>query len=1199
MVFSQFKVGGSLHSGDPTYVVRRADEQLYTFLKAGEFCYVFNARQMGKSSILVRVKHQLEKEGYLCTHVDMTRIGSRHITPLQWYKGVVGDLWRGFSCSGKINLKTWWQELEDISLLQRLSEFIELLLNQFADKKLCVLIDEIDSILSLDFPVDDFFALIRYCYNQRSHNPEYHRITFALFGVATPSDLIRDKTRTPFNIGKAIDLCSFSLEEALPLAQGFVGKFERPHTILKEIIAWSGGQPFLTQKLCQLLDWAVEEKLPQSQMLLLTEEFWVESIVRSHLIDNWESLDEPEHLKTIRDRLMRNENRAGRLLGIYQQILQGVQVSTDDSPEQIELLLSGLVIKHHSFLQVKNRIYAEVFNLMWVNKQFRRLRPFSQTFDAWIASAQTDSSRLLRGQALVDALSWAQGKSLSDLDYQFLANSTEVDRKEVQLTLEAQRALEVEARLIEEQRRLAQEKKAASRQKLLLFTVTIALVVTCALGVATYKQYKRAVTNEYLARVSEIKALVSSSEGLFASNRKLDALVEGIKAKRKLQNINSAAPSIKNQVKNALAQAVYGADEYNRLSGHQAPVMGVAISPDSSVIASASTDNTVKLWRRDGSLLTTLIGHTGVARAVDFSRDGKTLVSASDDHTVKIWQRNGELIRTLTGHNAPIWVVKFSPDGQLIVSTSIDGILKIWTQDGTLLKTIESELVGLSAVAFSPNSQIFVTVSQDNMLKFWRRSGQLLKTILTPTKNTQVIFSPQSNTIAMSSGDNTVKLLTSEGTLLKTFQGHTGIVTDVAFSPDGQIIASSSLDKTIKLRHISGSELATFRGHSAPVWGLAWSPDGSYIASAGTDSVVKLWSSHNPLLSTITAHENGIYGVDISSDSTTIATAGSGQDNKVKLWDRQGKLLATFMGHQAPVISVDISPDGKLIASGGLDTTVKLWQRVPTLVKTLTGHKAMVTSVAFSPDGTFLASSSQDDTVKLWKLDGTLINTFNGSGKGLWRLAFSPDGTRIAVGSGDGTVKMWKLDGEPALFAERLSQEKRSVSVTKRNTLEKSFPAHNATVWVVAFNPQGNILASGSADGTVKMWKLDGTRLKTLIGHRAPVWGISFSPDGKTIATASVDNQVKLWKLDGTELATLRGHSSAVRGVNVSHDGTFLASVGEDSKLILWNLPRILKLDLLTEGCNRVRDYLRTNAAVEEGDAKGAADAGRHLCDRS
>ena len=1193
MVSSQFKVGGSLQNDDPTYVVRRADYQLYTALKAGEFCYVFNARQMGKSSILVRAKHQLEKEGYLCTNVDMTRIGSRHITPLQWYKGVVGDLWRGFSCVGKINLKTWWSEQQEISLLQRLSEFIELLLNQFPEKKLCIFIDEIDSILSLEFPVDDFFALIRYCYNQRSLNPEYHRITFALFGVATPSDLIRDKTRTPFNIGKAINLYGFSLEEALPLAQGMVGKFERTQTILKEILAWSGGQPFLTQKLCQLLDWAVQEKLSQSLVPPGTEEFWVESIVRSHIIENWESLDEPEHLKTIRDRLMRNEKSAGRLLGIYQQILQGVQVPTDDSPEQIELLLSGLVIKQHSLLQVKNRIYAQVFNLEWVEKQLGRLRPYSEAFDAWIASDQTDSSRLLRGQALIDALSWAQGKSLSDLDYRFLANSTEVDRLEVQLTLEAQRAKEVEARLV-------QEKKAASRQRLLLFTVSIALVVTCLLGSSTYFQYKKAVKSEYQARVSEIKALVSSSEGLFASNRKLEALVEGIKATRRLQKIDSADANIENQVKNALAQAVYGADEYNRLSGHKTAILAVAISPDSSVIASASADNTIKLWRRDGSLLTTLTGHTAPVRAVDFSRDGKTLISASDDRTVKIWQRDGEpalktgfpsvapgeprrgkLLRTLTGHNAPIWVVKFSPDGQLIVSASLDNTIKLWKRDGQLLKTLKGHKGGVLGVAFSPDSQIFVSVSLDNTLKFWRRSGQLLKTIQNAGDNNKVTFSPDGQIIASSSSNNTVKLWTKEGTLLKTFPGHTAVVTGVAFSPDGQMVASSSQDKTIKIWHISGSELTTFRGHSAPVWGLAWSPDGSFIASAGTDNVVKLWQSQNPLQTTITAHQNGIYGVDISSDSTTIATAGAGQDNTVKLWDRQGKLLATFVGHTAPVIYVDISPDGKLIASGSFDGIVKLWQRDGTLVRTFNGFKAMVTSVVFSPDGTILAASSQDDTVKLWKIDGepalktgfpsvapgeplrgTLIKTLTGSGKGLWRGAFSPDGTRVAVGSGDGTVKLWKLDG----------------------TLERSFPAHSATVWVVAFSPQGNTLASGSADGTIKLWKLDGTRLKTLTGHRAPVWGISFSPDGKTIASASVDNQVKLWKLDGTELATLRGHSSAVRGVNFSPDGTFLASVGEDSKLVLWNLPRILKLDLLAQGCDLVRDYLRTNVAVETSD---------------
>ncbi|HEY9863411.1 MAG TPA: AAA-like domain-containing protein, partial [Candidatus Obscuribacterales bacterium] len=184
-----YKVGGSLEDHDPTYVIRSSDQHLYHALKAGQFCYVFNSRQMGKSSLMVRTKHQLEAEGYACTVIDMTLIGSQDTTPLQWYKGIVMDLLRGFKCFDQLNFKVWWQQQEGISLLQKLSEFLEVLLfQQFPEQNLCIFIDEIDSILSLDFPTDDFFALIRSCYNQRAINPAYKRLTFALFGVATPAD---------------------------------------------------------------------------------------------------------------------------------------------------------------------------------------------------------------------------------------------------------------------------------------------------------------------------------------------------------------------------------------------------------------------------------------------------------------------------------------------------------------------------------------------------------------------------------------------------------------------------------------------------------------------------------------------------------------------------------------------------------------------------------------------------------------------------------------------------------------------------------------------------------------------------------------------------------------------------------------------------------------------------------------------------
>ncbi len=436
---SQYQVGGSLRHNDPTYVVRQADAQLYQALNAGEFCYVLNSRQMGKSSLLVRTKHRLEAEGFRCGVLDMTSIGGENTTPVQWYKGVMTQLWLAFKLRGKFNLKAWWQETEDISLAQRLSRFIaEGLLENLPTDRLVIFIDEIDKILSLDFPIDDFFALIRYCYNQRATNGDYDRITVALFGVATPSDLVRDKIRTPFNIGKAIQLQGFREEEALPLLNGLAGKAARSEVLLQEILGWTSGQPFLTQKLCDLA-WQMTQETEEGEWAIPAgqESVWVEQLVRSRIISRWESQDEPEHLRTIRNRLECNPQRTSRILGLYQQILQGAEIEADEAPEKTELVLSGLIVRQQGVLKVKNRIYEAVFDAAWVTRQLASLRPYANAFAAWLASRQQDESQLLRGSELRDALIWSQGKSLSDLDYQFLAASQELSRRQTQNALDA------------------------------------------------------------------------------------------------------------------------------------------------------------------------------------------------------------------------------------------------------------------------------------------------------------------------------------------------------------------------------------------------------------------------------------------------------------------------------------------------------------------------------------------------------------------------------------------------------------------------------------------------------------------------------------------------------------------------------------------------------------------------------------------
>jgi WD40 repeat protein len=705
---------------------------------------------------------------------------------------------------------------------------------------------------------------------------------------------------------------------------------------------------------------------------------------------------------------------------------------------------------------------------------------------------------------------------------------------------------------------LARQKTGLEKTRQNLVATAIGLVVLTGVVGAFALQIRR----------GEIEIMASHSKALLASDRELDALVEGLRALESSQGLAWIEPlfqglhqNMQGEIKQVLQGAVYSVREVNRLELHRGAIRSISFSPDGQTIATASEDNTAQIWSFDHQTRLILREHQGPVYSVSFSPDGQTLATASGDRTVKLWcqQCQWECPYTLEGHQGGVYGVSFSPDGQTIATASADNTVKLWQKNGQFVRTLEGHQAPVYSVSFNPDGETLATASADNTIKLWKLDGTLLQTLSGHQGAVySVSHSPGGQFLVTASADRTVKIWQRDGQPLRTLEGHQSPVHSARFSPDGRTIATAGEDNIVKLWSTDGQLLQTFTGHEETIYQVSFNSEG-LLATASADTTIKFWQTNSHLWE----HNGRITAVSFSPVEQKMVTAA--EDNTVKLWHWNGQYLSFLGEHQAPIRSIHFSPDGEAIATAGEDNTASLWNADGQLLQSLVGHQGKISSIDFSPEGRLIATASEDGSVKLWDRQGTVLETLPHEQPVLY-VSFNPDGQTLTTISKDNTIQQWSNQG---------LKRKTLTGQELRNLI-------NQDIDFVKVSPDGQTVAiANRVDNTVTLWNITTkTKLATL-PHSKPLEGLSFSSDSQLVATASKDKIVKLWTLQGKEQARFNWHYEGyVEDLTFNANSDLLALSSTNGRIILWDWQQGID-ELKQLSCERVEGYLNQRQPLE------------------
>jgi WD40 repeat protein len=606
------------------------------------------------------------------------------------------------------------------------------------------------------------------------------------------------------------------------------------------------------------------------------------------------------------------------------------------------------------------------------------------------------------------------------------------------------------------------------------------------------------------------------------------------------------------------------------LTGHAGIVAAVGFTPKGELV-SAGLDKTVRVWLPAEGKVRLSLDHGGPVKALTLNKDGARVASGGEDKVVKIWEiSSGKQMATFSTL-AAIHGVSFGPDGTRLAVAGADNRARIYDFEGRMLEFFTHEGPVL-AVAYHGDGKTIVAAGADKTARPWTLSLLWQGQHSGPVR--QAVFA-RNDRVVSGGDDKAVKVWNiANGKMLRNISAHEGPVSGVTVSSETGKIASAGADKTVKLWSLDApadkEEKPLVLRLPAAAQAVTCSPNGKRLAAAtptmnGTQVHVFDLPSGAELMM-LPGHAGTVHSLAFLGDNRTLLSAGA--DKVVRLTDVN--VLNVLEAHAGGVTGLAVHPNGSLIASGGIDKKVKLWNAADgKAIRTLDVGEP-VRAVAFNRAGTQLAAAEAKE-VKLWNVaDGKGLRTLVHPSDVLG-ISFSSDGSRLAAACQDNQARLWDLaDGRELVAFFHMAAVRAVICHPSSNdivltasadktvavhtsALNKSVPA-GAALRRLAVLPGGSHFLCGDEEGKVKQWSLAGNADRALADAAKAVLSVAAAKNGQLFATGDADGNIRLYNQGNAKLMTTVKAPAAVRSLAFTPDSQGLVAVCDGGALVAWGV---------------------------------------------